>query len=135
MQHRFSVIFPHPCDTALSRDAWSLFASPGARHFAAVSMRPPLRIPLSRPRFMPVPDRKRRMRTPCWNGSERRHPAPLCASPMAREMYVAGGGGFHKRRYFRVVRPCAIGLWCLIYSDRKKRRKTHDVSANSVFYN
>lgn len=31
----------------------------------------------------------------------------LCAS-MAREMYVADGGGFHKRRYFRAVRPCAI---------------------------
>lgn len=45
---------------------------------------------------------------------------PFCALPMAREMYVADGGGFHKRRYFRAVRPCAIGLWCLIYSDRKK---------------
>ena len=93
--------------------------SRGIRHFAAVSMRPPLRIPLSRLRFMPVPTREWR----AAHSSLRWKRASSSWSPFVPrrwrvECMSQSVGGFHKRRYFRAMRPYAVGHR-LIYSDRK----------------
>lgn len=115
MQHRSSAFIAYRATPASRR---LIFIRPGGtRHLLAVSMRPPVRIPLSRPRFMPVPARERR-RTFRSNGSERHHPVPFCAPPMAREMYVARPGMVFISDAIFAPRPCALGRR-LIYSNRK----------------
>lgn len=129
-QHRFSDIFPHPRDVALSRDAWSLFASPGYTTFRSRVNATPVENSIIAATIYA----RAGSRTTNAHSSLKWKRAPSSSLPCRWRAKCMSRTGvvFISDAIFA---PCAIGLWCrLIYSDRKKMTswKTHHVSANPI---